>query len=194
MNPLFIWAGRQPDHARCSHNNVFQPDVYKTNTKVIIFTEISFFLLTPRFVFSLVSRPDPGYQILAIRSWQRCFVPNPNKIHVWGSALASYLAPICTDASVRTLLFRTMTSYTPISRRGVCATLFRTWFSFCFLCLLPFGRLDRILNMFQKKKRLLLRVNATPTLCPTMLTSSYRWHARWESFLATVVCSMFSVT
>ena len=35
FNPLWTSAGTSLGHARCSHSNIFQPDVYNTNAKLI---------------------------------------------------------------------------------------------------------------------------------------------------------------
>ena len=35
MTTLFTPTGRYPDHAHCSHSKIFQPDVYKTDAKLI---------------------------------------------------------------------------------------------------------------------------------------------------------------
>ena len=43
MTPFFTAAGRSVGHARCSHSNIFQPDVYKTDAKFTISLQISFF-------------------------------------------------------------------------------------------------------------------------------------------------------
>ena len=70
-------VGRSVDHARCSHSNIFQSDVYKTNAKLIFFCKISFFYKSQLDFIVLVTRSwldpgfqDPGYQILAAISWQ----------------------------------------------------------------------------------------------------------------------------
>ena len=34
LSTPFLW--RSPAHARCSHSNIFQPNVYRTNAKIII--------------------------------------------------------------------------------------------------------------------------------------------------------------
>ena len=76
LRPFFILTGRALDHARCSHGNIFQPDVYKTNAKLIICSKMQFSNKNT-FIFIIFATrswlPDPGYQILATRSW----LPDP---------------------------------------------------------------------------------------------------------------------
>ena len=69
LNLVITAAGRSPAQARCSHSNISQPDVYETNTKLIIcFCKIYFSRMQTKGCSSF-SRPGPGFQILASRSW-----------------------------------------------------------------------------------------------------------------------------
>ena len=58
-------AGRSPDHARCSHSNIFQLDVYKTLAKIAV---PGYQILATNCWLPDLWLPDPGYQILATRS------------------------------------------------------------------------------------------------------------------------------
>ena len=87
-------VGRSVGHARCSHSNIFQPDVYKTNAKLTICAKSHFPYKNNGFHHFCYQIPasrswlsDPGFQNLATRFWlpdpgylilaTRCWLPDP---------------------------------------------------------------------------------------------------------------------
>ena len=63
-----------PDHARCSHCNILQPDVYETNAKHMFLPSLIYVFLGFHHFSYQIRLPDPGFWILATRSW----LPDPN--------------------------------------------------------------------------------------------------------------------
>ena len=63
----------------CSHSNIFESDVYKTNVKLIICVQNLQFrdqILASKNLATRSWLPDPGYHILITRSW----LPDPSSL------------------------------------------------------------------------------------------------------------------
>ena len=70
LTPLITAAGRSLDHARCSHSTFFEPDVYKTHSK-LIFQMFSNIIKNHQNAIKLFS------QMLYILWWSYDFLSNP---------------------------------------------------------------------------------------------------------------------